>query len=90
MSDDREAFLEAARAASFVAPGGEVIHSQVGSGGFVLGADWSTESVLTAIQEAETVQWAEPGSWADILGHPLVIKERDGRIVRFQVGRPNG
>lgn len=86
---DRDEFLDAARAWATKGGNGPVIHSFVTpGGGMMLGADWDAEVVLAAIRTAKVVQWSEPGSVSHSMGHQLVIQEPDGRIVLFQVEKP--
>jgi hypothetical protein len=86
--------ISAAYAAAFVvaepAPGEEqervVLHSFRGT----VGADWDLDSVVAAIEDAQSVEWAAPGTLARALGHHLLVRERDGRLVAFGVWQPEG
>lgn len=57
-------------------PDGDTIHTMLGGGGFMLGADWSRSDVEEAIANTEALSLS--GDFATAIGHGIAIKH-DGR-----------
>ena len=49
-----------------------------------IGADWDREAVVDAIKTAKRIAWID-----DMFQHNLAIEEENGKVVRFQVNKPD-
>lgn len=56
--------------------GRTVIHTFAG----VFGADWNLDGAVAFVRDAARIEWSR-----HLLGHDLLVVDRDGRRVRFDV-----
>lgn len=67
-------------------PEGETIHTMLGGGGFMCGADWSRDALLDAIRKSPTLR--RSGEFASAIGHGLAVNHNGSWLFVETVKEP--
>lgn len=63
----------------------QTVHTIVGGGSIMLGADWTLDGAVDAIRTSIERGWVD-----HLVGHDLAVREAGGRVVYMDVHRPVG